>query len=151
MARANTVGMRNRIPQDHTHMTHPTLYLIVFAVACLLAYFPSNCAVFRIVGLITNDYRKSSDWAWAVGTFERILYVMAVLSQHYDLITAWIVMKAFSGWMRLGPRKDEHERLSRWNKYLLGNIVSLLAGLGLGVILNLYIRLRLGIPIIWSP
>src|SRR5438270_12344403 len=65
-----------------------------------------------------------------IGGLERIFYVFAVMYAKPELVTGWLVMKTFSGWVG----EDPESRYARYNGFVIGNILSLLFGLGLGII-----------------
>lgn len=70
-----------------------------------------------------------------VGCIERVIYVFAVITPAYDLIIAWLIMKAFHEWVSEG--KDQPlslPKLTIYQLYLVGNAVSLIAGLIIGVL-----------------
>lgn len=70
-----------------------------------------------------------------VGCIERAIYVFAVITPAYDLIIAWLIMKAFHEWVSEG--KDQPLSLSKltiYQLYLVGNAISLIAGLIIGVV-----------------
>jgi hypothetical protein len=59
-----------------------------------------------------------------------MFYVFAVMYGKPELVTGWLVMKTFSGWVE----EDANARYTRYNGFVIGNILSLLFGLGLGVL-----------------
>jgi hypothetical protein len=70
-----------------------------------------------------------------VGCIERAIYVFAVITPAYDLIIAWLIMKAFHEWVSEG--KDQPlslPKLTIYQLYLVGNAISLIAGLIIGVL-----------------
>jgi hypothetical protein len=82
-----------RLSKSHNspNMTHPTLYLLVFIVAGFLAWQPGNWVVRYVAHLIIKYLTdRSSSFASAVGTCERLLYIAAVLGHHYELVAGWI-------------------------------------------------------------
>jgi hypothetical protein len=76
--------------------------------------------------------------AVVIGKWERALYVYSVMFGQFSLLSGWLVMKAFFGW--LGTKEQEREqeqarwRMRKYHLYLYGNLWSLLTGLGCGAI-----------------
>lgn len=70
-----------------------------------------------------------------VGCIERVIYVFAVITPAYDLIIAWLIMKAFHEWVSEGEEQPlSLPKLTIYQLYLVGNAVSLIAGLIIGVL-----------------
>jgi hypothetical protein len=76
--------------------------------------------------------------AVVIGKWERALYVYSVMFNQFSLLSGWLVMKAFFGW--LGTKEQEREqerarwRMRKYHLYLYGNVWSLIVGLGCGAI-----------------
>ncbi len=132
-------------------MTHPIVNFLALAIASVLASWPSNCLIWFLWERIANREHVAKGEPTAlvrsVGTLERILYIAGVIGHHYELIAGWLVLKAFFEIAR------DRCRLSpvRYNSWLVGNLLSLMTGLFLGVLANLAIRLRIGVTISWWP
>jgi hypothetical protein len=96
----------------------------------------------------------------AVGGIERILYISAVMSRHYELIGGWLVLKAFFSFLDAthGPKAGRRRRsmksldageikeqeeiiMARYNGMLIGNALSLLMGLAGGAAANFTYRI----------
>ena len=84
----------------------------------------------------------------SVGGLERILYIMGVMGHHYEIITGWLVLKAFFGFM--DRDRLEKDMAARYNGLLIGNAISLMIGIALGVTVNIIIRWRLGVHLYWG-
>lgn len=113
----------------------------VFLVACLLAWQPGNYVSARVWRFLTQrPLDDRAKFGPQIGGLERVLYVFSAMAGHYELVAGWLVMKAFFGWTERGEtnpaeRDTEHfkEVLERYNRFLIGNMVSLLIGLGVGL------------------
>jgi hypothetical protein len=84
---------------------------------------------------------------------KRILYIMGVMGHHYELITGWLVLKAFFNFLERQKGTsvtNDKEQLERYNGMLIGNALSLLIGIGLGIVSNLFIRWHSGAEVTWS-
>jgi len=82
---------------------------------------------------------------------------MSVIGHHYEIISGWLVLKAFFGFMgrdqivgEAGKGSAEEMLLTRYNGLLLGNALSLIIGVSAGVAANLFISWRLGAVLNWS-
>lgn len=89
------------------------------------------------IGEIKQEYEQiASDldmqFAATIGKVERVLYIIAVALGQYALISGWLVLKAFSAWLR--PREQEPKAMNYYHLYLYGNLLSLLLGVGLGML-----------------
>jgi hypothetical protein len=80
-----------------------------------------------------------------IGRLEKLVYVLAVMLDQYGLITAVIILKAFFGWITIPQNSSESgelgDRLAFYNYkldffyvYILGNVLSLLVALALGLV-----------------
>jgi len=61
------------------------------------------------------------------------------MHDRYEFVTGWLVMKAFFGWIRARRSADHsndsegHDVLNRYNSFLIGNLLSLLIGIAVGI------------------
>jgi hypothetical protein len=131
------------------------LQLVVFAVMCAVSWYPGNKLVWFIwtklaARALSSQGGKPSKLSRPIGRLERVLYIFGVMSGHYELITGWLVMKAFFGWIKSENTADVQEGvvddgtsavLDRFNSFLIGNLLSLLIGLACGVGGNFVVRL----------
>lgn len=120
-----------------------------FVIACLLSTWPGNMIVAMIhkmqmrslrnrdprktPGQLKEDFAALDDdfdmrFAALIGITERFLYVYAVMFSQFSLLSGWLVMKAFFGWIS-NRGTTQKERLSHYHTYLFGNALSLLMGL----------------------
>jgi hypothetical protein len=134
-------------------------FLVGFLVAIVLGIWPGNWLVAQIHkwqlktllkpdGSKTfdefnkeyDDLLKLFDWRFAqlIGRTERILYVIAVMTAQYSILSGWLVMKAFFGWLSR-PRRPQSESLPYYHMYLFGNALSILCGLLCGSIGNVVV------------
>jgi hypothetical protein len=146
-------------------VTHPLLYIVVAAVVSALAWIPGNWLLWFLWAQFAKHEGISeetpSPLVRKAGGLERIIYIIGVVGHHYELITGWLVLKAFflflerdvvgsppriAGLSRLEGKK----LLGRYNGMLIGNALSLIFGVGLGVLANLVIRWRLGAQLEWG-
>ncbi len=154
-------------------MDQPVLSILLLAAFSALAWRPGN----ELIGFVWEymaTHRPEEEavlpgsevYGWSpfvreVGGIERVLYIAAVMSRHYELIAGWLVLKAFFGFLdaahlrrrlralikRSGqsdgdedpPSGDEKKKMSpdeiimaRYNGLLIGNALSLLTGLAAG-------------------
>jgi len=141
-------------------MTHPTLYFVVLVVASVFTWRPGNWLL-EVVWEWTATAEKvdfgPSPLVRSVGGLERIVYLMSVIGHHYEIISGWLVLKAFFGFMgrdqivgEAGKGSAEEMLLTRYNGLLLGNALSLIIGVSAGVAANLFISWRLGAVLNWS-
>ena len=74
---------------------------IVFVATCVIIWWPGNVLIWQLWRLIARfakvEVGVPTRLAPIVGGLERVLYVFAVMSGKYEVITGWLVMKAFSG------------------------------------------------------
>lgn len=142
-------------------MTHPTLYFVVLVVASVFTWCPGNWVLEIVWGWIAKtekvDFDGPTPLVKSVGGLERILYLMGVIGHHYEIIAGWLVLKAFFGFMgrdqivdEAGKGSPEEKPLTRYNGLLLGNALSIIIGISVGVAANLFIRWRLGAALNWS-
>lgn len=81
---------------------------------------------------------------------------MGVMGHHYEIIAGWLVLKAFFGFMgrdQVGGTEGTEgtgEPLRRYNGLLIGNAISLIVGISLGVIADLIVRWRSGVHLSWA-
>ena len=55
------------------------------------------------------------------------------MNERYEIIAGWLAMKAFFGWIEKERPTQETDYLDRYNSALIGNLLSLLIGLGIGI------------------
>ena len=97
-------------------MTQPTLYLTALIIAAVLSWWPGNWLVWAIWKVCMKIEKVPQDapspLVKSVGGLERVLYVMGVMSHHYEIIAGWLILKAFFGFMgregggQVGGRKQ---------------------------------------------
>ncbi|HWX84653.1 MAG TPA: hypothetical protein VNZ48_13720 [Xanthobacteraceae bacterium] len=130
------------------------LQLVVFAVMCAVSWYPGNRLVWftwtKLAARAQFPGGKPSKLSGPIGGLERVLYIFGVMSGQYQLITGWLVMKAFFGWIKSESAADVQggsvddgtsAALDRFNSFLIGNLLSLLIGLACGVGGNFVVRL----------
>lgn len=72
-----------------------------------------------------------------IGRIERVFYIYAVMLGQFSLLSAWVIMKAFYGWIQKpnvaqSAAPDEDKEITTYYAYIYGNALSLLAALTLG-------------------
>jgi len=118
--------------------------VVIFLVAVILSWYPGNQLIWgfwKIVAALHKiPIRHRNILVQKIGGLERTLYIYAGMFSHYELVTAWLIMKGFFGWIErtrergtIVPR-EERDLLGRYNSYLFGNICSVLIGLGTGLV-----------------
>jgi hypothetical protein len=113
---------------------------------------------------MSSAVRKMLDirFGWHIGNIERIIYIYAIMFDKLSLLTAWVILKAFFGWLekpRMGSsatiegivgagvedRTDEVvASITLFYSYIYGNGISLLSGVFLahvGLVLSRAISL----------
>jgi hypothetical protein len=115
---------------------------------------------------MSSAFRKMLDmrFGWHIGNIERIIYIYAIMFDKLSLLTAWVILKAFFGWLekpKLGSSaqmdgiaassaegiSDEAvATITAFYSYIYGNGISLLSGVFLahvGLVLSRVISLSL--------
>src|SRR5580658_10447214 len=126
-------------------MSHNLLLGLAFLVACAASWFPGNKAIWYLWVQFAKTYKvdegTQTPLAGAVGGLERVLYIYCVIWERYELITGWLVMKAFFNWIGSETHKREKhgsthsvevEVSNKYNGFILGTLLSLLLGLAIG-------------------
>lgn len=72
-----------------------------------------------------------------IGRIERVFYIYAVMLGQFSLLSAWVILKAFYGWIQKPDVaqlavSDEDKEITTFYAYIYGNALSLLAALILG-------------------
>src|SRR6266446_7946435 len=124
-------------------MTQPTPYLTALIIAAVLSWWPGNClvwAIWKVCAKIEGvEAGERLPLVKSVGGLERVLYVMGVTGHHYEIIGGWLVLKAFFGFA-VRDQEGVREPVTRYGRLLIGNALSLMIGIALGVTANIVIR-----------
>ncbi len=73
-----------------------------------------------------------------------MLYIFSVMSGNYEIITGWLLLKAFFGWIESEKQKDADEQLLKYNAFIIGTILSLLIGIAVGLAAKFVLMLLTG-------
>jgi hypothetical protein len=129
------------------HIDPKLTQAIVFTAICVIIWWPGNLLIWQLWRLIAWSTKVEvgvpTRLAPTVGGLERVLYVYAVMSGKYEVITGWLVMKAFFGW--IGPERRRAKKgtsasdeiSNTYNGFILGTLLSLLLGLAAGLAASL--------------
>lgn len=74
------------------------------------------------------------DFGKRIGRIERVFYIYAVMLGQFTLLSAWVIMKAFYGWIQRpsvasSTAVEEDKEITTFYAYIYGNALSLLAAL----------------------
>lgn len=118
-------------------MAHDGINLGVFVIASIIGWRPGSWILWKLWGGIARyadaDKGEPSKLATSVGGLERMFYIFAMMYETPEIVTGWLVMKAFFGWIR----EKKAEELEEFNVLVILNMLSLLIGLGLGLVANI--------------
>jgi hypothetical protein len=69
-----------------------------------------------------------------IGRIERIFYIYAVMLNQFTLLSAWVILKAFYGWIQKptvaqSTATEEDKDITTFYAYVYGNALSILAGI----------------------
>jgi hypothetical protein len=69
-----------------------------------------------------------------IGRIERIFYIYAVMLNQFALLSAWVILKAFYGWIQKptvaqSTATEEDKDITTFYAYVYGNALSILAGI----------------------
>lgn len=71
-----------------------------------------------------------------IGRIERVFYIYAVMFTQFSLLSAWVILKAFYGWIQkpsvAQSAAPEEDKITTFYAYIYGNALSLILALTLG-------------------
>lgn len=72
-----------------------------------------------------------------IGRIERVFYIYAVMFTQFSLLSAWVILKAFYGWIQKpsvaqSAAPEEDKEITTFYAYIYGNALSLIVALTLG-------------------
>jgi len=118
---------------------------LIFLAVCVFSWWLGNKLIWFLWKAIAKHSKvrvgTRTALAGTVGGLERVLYIYAVVFDKYEIITGWLVMKAFFGWIRSEERSTKKEKENKatldevsntYNGFVLGTLLSLLIGLAAG-------------------
>ena len=100
-------------------------------------------AFFRIVERLRDKTRQTGAGAWlpfVLGVIERTLYFGAAALSTYEIVAGWLALKAVAKFAETSSasararRKEEAETVTVYYLYICGNGLSLIIGLGCGLL-----------------
>ena len=116
--------------------------IISFLFVCAISWFPGSPFVQWLIKKSAGDihFRPLSG---KVGTLECIIYIYSVIIGHYSIISGWLVLKSFYGWVgemqkiestniKYNKRLLPNKLIDRYQKQIIGNAYSILLGILLG-------------------
>lgn len=127
-------------------------YLLVCMVSwwCVDGFIAGRCTAFNRTLVddpsrtgVDNDARRALleelsvlKHGKAIGQIERLFYIYAIMLNQFTLLSAWIIMKAFFGWIEKpglteALRDDERMNVKVYYSYIYGNALSLLVSVAL--------------------
>jgi hypothetical protein len=112
--------------------------MLVGAALTHLLIRPAMEGMGRLFRLHPSTQMRHRLWGPAfLGTVESFLYPGALFVQQPSIIAAWLVLKVAGGWVKGGSRM-ERDYGERFNRYLLGNAMSLFAAFVVFAFLKVY-------------
>ena len=127
---------------------------IGYVVACAISWFAADPIIHwrykQLFHQLTNDPNKTGKQHEAdkaklasilelkfgkrIGRIERLIYIYAVMLNQFTLLSAWVVLKAFYGWLEKPALakafpNDDSKHATLYYAYIYGNGLSLLTAL----------------------
>lgn len=77
------------------------------------------------------------DFGRRIGRIERVFYIYAVMLNQFTLLSAWVILKAFYGWIQKpevsqSTASEEDKDITTFYAYVYGNALSILTGIVCG-------------------
>ena len=88
------------------------------------------------------------DFGRRIGRIERIFYIYAVMLNQFTLLSAWVILKAFYGWIQKpavsqSSASEEDKDITTFYAYVYGNALSILTGIicgHVGLVVQEYLK-----------
>jgi hypothetical protein len=81
--------------------------------------------------------RLDLEFGRIIGRIERIFYIYAVTMSQFTLLSSWVILKAFYGWIQKPTlaqtgAPEEDKDITAFYAYIYGNALSIMVGLACG-------------------